>query len=82
MGGGSGKPCRVVLNPSRPDAVELGVLETRFLKAGDVIRFEQAGGAGYGPIAGRDPDAVRADVRDGYVSAEAAQTQYGVSVKS
>jgi len=82
MGGGSGRPARVVLNPNRPDAVELGVLETRSLKAGDVIRFEQAGGAGYGPISRRDPEALRSDIRNRYVSAEAAQEQYGVSVKS
>jgi N-methylhydantoinase B len=81
MGGGSGKPSRVVLNPQRADAEEIGLLETRPLKAGDVIRFEQAGGAGYGPVSERDPEAVREDVRNGYVSAEAARTQYGVCAK-
>jgi N-methylhydantoinase B len=78
MGGESGKPSRVILNPHRADAVELGVIETRFLKAGDVIRFEQAGGAGYGPVTQRDPAAVREDVSNGYVSVEAAQVRYGV----
>ncbi len=82
MGGGSGTPSRVILNPHRADAEQIGLLETRQLKAGDVIRFEQAGGAGYGPVSERDPEAVRQDVRNGYVSAEAAQAQYGVSVKT
>lgn len=78
LGGSAGRPSRVVLNPHRPDAEELGPLETRFLKAGDVIRFERAGGAGYGNPAERDPDAVREDVRNGYVSKAAAQAQYGL----
>jgi N-methylhydantoinase B len=46
------------------------------LKAGDVIRFERSGGAGYGPPETRAADSVRDDVRDGYVSAEAAATVY------
>jgi N-methylhydantoinase B len=77
MGGLAGKPSRVVLNPQSSAAEELGPLETRFLKAGDVIRFERAGGAGYGDPTERDPDAVREDVRNGYVSEAAAQAQYG-----
>jgi N-methylhydantoinase B len=81
LGGGSGKPSRVILNPHRSDAEQIGVLETRLLKAGDVIRFEQAGGAGYGLVSERNPDAVREDVRNGYVSAEAAESQYGGSIK-
>jgi N-methylhydantoinase B len=82
MGGAAGKPSRVILNPDRTDAEELGPLETRFLKAGDVIRFERAGGAGYGPVSERDAEAVREDLRNGYVSAEAAQAQYGVSTEA
>ena len=76
-GGGAPKPSRVVLNPHLPACEELGPLETRFLKAGDVIRFERSGGAGFGPVAERDPQAVREDVRNGYVSAQAAASQYG-----
>jgi N-methylhydantoinase B len=82
MGGAAGKPSRVILNPHRPDAEELGPLETRFLKAGDVIRFERAGGAGYGPVSQRDADLVREDVRNGYVSFDAAQAKYSVSVEA
>lgn len=78
MGGLAGKPSRVVLNPQSTSAEELGPLETRVLKAGDVIRFERAGGAGYGDPAERDPEAVREDVRNGYVSQAAAQAQYGL----
>lgn len=76
-GGGSPKPSRVILNPHRPDRLELSAIETRPLKAGDVIRFERSGGAGYGLAAEREPEAVRDDVRNGYVSADAALSLYG-----
>ncbi|WP_426955879.1 hydantoinase B/oxoprolinase family protein [Muricoccus radiodurans] len=36
-----------------------------------------AGGGGFGNPRERDPDAVAADLKDGYVSAEAAQRDYG-----
>lgn len=75
-GGLSPRPSRVILNPHRIDAEELGPLETRALRAGDVIRFERSGGAGYGPPAERDRESVLADIRNGYVSAEAAAELY------
>ncbi len=75
-GGGAPRAARVVLNPGRADSEELGPIETRALKAGDVIRFERSGGAGFGPPEERAPEAVRADVEDGYVSAEAAASVY------
>jgi N-methylhydantoinase B len=75
-GGGSPKPSRVILNPHRTDRRELSAIETHPLKAGDVIRFERSGGAGFGPPSERSPDAVRDDVRNGYVSVEAAAEIY------
>jgi N-methylhydantoinase B len=75
-GGLEPRASRVILNPDRADREELGPIETRALKAGDVIRFERSGGAGYGPPETRADDAVRDDVRDGYVSAEAAAAVY------
>jgi len=47
---------------------------------GEVVRIMTGGGGGWGPPAERDPEAVRRDVREGYVSAEAAQRDYGVTV--
>jgi N-methylhydantoinase B len=75
-GGGNPRPSRVILNPDRPDREELSAIETRHLKAGDVIRFERSGGAGFGPPAERAPEAVREDVRNGYVSPQAAADVY------
>lgn len=45
---------------------------------GDVISYLAGGGGGYGDPFERDPETVRQDVIDGYVSREAARTQYGV----
>ena len=47
---------------------------------GDRLVIEMPGGGGMGPAAERDPDAVRRDVRLGYVSEGAAQQDYGVRV--
>ena len=76
-GGGAPKPSRVILNPHRADAEELGPLETRQLEAGDIIRFERSGGGGYGLASERTAEAVAGDVRNGYVSRQAAAKTYG-----
>lgn len=76
-GGGPPRCSRVILNPGTLHELVLGPIETRPLKAGDVIRFERSGGAGYGPPSERSAEAVADDVRNGYVSAEAAAKTYG-----
>ena len=45
---------------------------------GDRLVVEMPGGGGMGPAKERDPEAVRRDVRLGYVSREAARSDYGV----
>jgi len=47
---------------------------------GDVIQFHSAGGGGYGDPLERDPEAVVADVFNGYVSIERAREDYGVAI--
>ena len=49
------------------------------LKRGDVVSFRLSGAGGYGHAAERDPGRVRHDVRQGFVTAEAAKKDYGVS---
>jgi N-methylhydantoinase B len=44
----------------------------------DVLRYASPGGGGYGPVSDRDPEAVRRDVADGYVTTEGSQRDYGV----
>ena len=49
------------------------------IAAGEVVRIMTGGGGGYGPPSERDPEAVRRDVREGYVSPEAARRDYGTA---
>jgi N-methylhydantoinase B len=42
--------------------------------------MEAAGGGGYGDPLERDPELVEWDVREGYVSIEAARRDYGVVI--
>jgi N-methylhydantoinase B len=48
------------------------------LPAGAVIAYQHGGGAGFGPALLRDPEAVKEDVLDEYVSPKAAREKYGV----
>ncbi|MFM5930644.1 MAG: hydantoinase B/oxoprolinase family protein [Novosphingobium sp.] len=43
-----------------------------------VIAYQHGGGAGFGPALARDPEAVKEDVLDEYVSLAAARDKYGV----
>jgi N-methylhydantoinase B len=45
---------------------------------GEIVKIKTGGGGGWGDPTERDPDAVRRDVREGYVSAEAAARDYGL----
>jgi N-methylhydantoinase B len=50
------------------------------LAKGDVATFETPGGGGMFAPSERDPEALRRDLRDGLVSAEAARRDYGAAV--
>jgi N-methylhydantoinase B len=51
-----------------------------YSKPGDVLRFCHPGGGGYGSPYERPLEAVESDVKNGYVSVEAARKEYGVVV--
>ncbi|MBI2854043.1 MAG: hydantoinase B/oxoprolinase family protein [Chloroflexi bacterium] len=51
------------------------------LKTGDVVIVRSSGGGGVGDPLTRDPEDVRRDVIDGYLSAERAAEVYGVILK-
>jgi N-methylhydantoinase B len=57
-----------------------GKLHLDRLKAGDAVRMRSGGGGGYGLPWEREPDAVADDVRQGYVSLQAAAELYGVVI--
>lgn len=67
----------VLLHPGTAEEKRVGTYRTA-VKAGDRVHVLSAGGAGYGPVAERDRQAVLDDIRDGYVSAAAARAVYGV----
>lgn len=47
------------------------------IRRGDRVQLRMPGGGGYGNPAERDPDAVLRDLKDGYISKEAAKKYYG-----
>lgn len=81
LAGGEGPPLsRTTIDPDTRRAQKLGAMETRHVAAGAVVRLEQTGGGGYGDPFERAPELVLADVRNSYVSREAAARSYGVVV--
>ena len=77
FGAGPGSRARFLVNeqPGDPSGLTLCL-------PGDVIRFDSAGGGGYGDPLQRDVQAVEADVVNGYVSIEKAREDYGVVIDS
>jgi N-methylhydantoinase B len=76
-----GKPGGVTRASVRRDASESDLpmkCEYYPMQEGDVEILRTAGGGGFGAPAEREPERVRADVIEGYVSLEAARAQYGV----
>jgi len=75
FGAGPGSGARFLIDeqPGDPSGLTL-------CQPGNVIQFESAGGGGYGDPLQRDPQAVAADVVNGYVSIEKAREDYGVVI--
>src|SRR5580698_2326423 len=73
-GGGAGQRGALSLK----SGVELKPKGLQVVPAGERLVIEMPGGGGMGPAAERDPEAVRRDVRLGYLSAAAAKRDYGV----
>jgi N-methylhydantoinase B len=67
-----------VVNPGRADERHMLKVNALPLEAGDVVELLTGGGGGFGDPFEREPERVRADVVDGYVTVEAAERDYGV----
>ncbi len=80
FGGEGGPRGRTLLNPGGADERKLHSKGIYRLKAGDVVSTTLSGTGGYGSPLERDPEAVLRDVRDGFVSLDAAREQYGVVI--
>jgi N-methylhydantoinase B len=79
-GGKGPRLSRTIINPDRQNAEAMDCIETRELKEGTVVRLQQSGGGGYGDPFERPPELVFEDVKDGYVSPDAAAEEYGVVI--
>jgi N-methylhydantoinase B len=80
-GGMSGGVGAAVVNPGTPEERHLPSLsDGTVLRRGDILRLSTGGGGGWGHPHDRPAQAVLADVRGGFVSAEAARRDYGVAI--
>jgi N-methylhydantoinase B len=81
-GGGTGRPGDIWINPETKDAKRLPTRYADYpLRQGDIFRLDTPGGGGHGDPLARDPQRVLDDVREGYVSAAAAERDYGVVLR-
>lgn len=78
-GGLEPEPSEMVIWPDTDRAIRVGMYRTT-LAVGDRFINRTAGGGGYGDPLLREPEAVIADVLDGYVTVAAAERLYGVTV--
>ncbi len=78
-GGAEGQPAALVYHQA--DGADLplpSMMPNRAVKAGERLTLTGTCGGGYGDPHTRSAEAVREDVRDGFVSREAAEAAYGV----
>lgn len=75
-GGVDGACARYVLDPDG-EARELPSKVTVTIPKGGRVSVRTPGGGGHGPVSARDPSALSADLREGYVSRDAALRDYG-----
>ncbi len=81
-GGLPGRPARCDLNANRDDA---RTFPSRFgglaLRAGDILTVDRGGGGGFGRPQERRFESIVEDVINGYVSRDAAITDYGIDAQ-
>src|SRR5215217_1529328 len=81
QGGKEAQPGRFTVVDGRTGARKTIEKEKGFrLAAGDLVCVETGGGGGYGPPSERTLDAIQDDLEAAYVSAEAAQRDYGITI--
>lgn len=78
FGGRAGKAPVVVLNPGTPGELCVWKVNHLSLEQGTRVSARTGGGGGYGPAWERDVRAVVDDVINGYITRDAAESDYGV----
>jgi N-methylhydantoinase B len=82
IGGGAGSQInRMVVHRTDGTDIEVAANVMLTLHRGDEVESFSAGGGGYGDPHERDAEQVRADARDGFISARTAEEQYGVVLR-
>jgi N-methylhydantoinase B len=76
FGGQSGAKAKTLLIRNG-ETTSLGSKAVCELQRGDIVSFRLSGAGGYGNVSERDPALIRDDVRQGFVTAEAAAQAYG-----
>jgi N-methylhydantoinase B len=79
-GGRAGTSGSCVVNRGSSRARDIGKVDVLHLEPGDLVSFFSPSGGGHGDPRRRDPEAVRADVRAGFLSVERALQAYGVAL--
>ena len=77
-GGRAAPKARATITRAQGQSEEIPSKGMFSLFAGDCVCCWASGGAGYGDPLQRDPQAVKQDIVDGKISAEAAREEYGV----
>jgi N-methylhydantoinase B len=77
-GGEPGGRTYGVLESSIHGTIEIKKTPATPMATGDLISIRTGGGGGFGNPLERDPEMVARDVRDGYVTSDAARSSYGV----
>jgi N-methylhydantoinase B len=75
-GGGEARANSLVVQYPDGSSTSLAKATRVPVPKGATVHLHTGGGGGYGPPAERDPAAVAADVRDGYLSEAAARADY------
>jgi N-methylhydantoinase B len=71
----------VVVNEGREDERHMLKVNAHAVAAGGIVELRTGGGGGFGEAFERDPERVRGDVLDGYVTREAAERDFGVVLR-
>jgi N-methylhydantoinase B len=69
-----------VVGGIRPDGTHVSAKRSFDVLEGEALRIESAGGGGYGNPKDRDRDLVQEDMRNGYISPQAARTIFALDV--
>ncbi|HTV36527.1 MAG TPA: hydantoinase B/oxoprolinase family protein, partial [Xanthobacteraceae bacterium] len=81
-GGRDGRPGDIWINPGTDRAKRLPTRYADYpMREGDIFCLDTPGGGGYGDPLTRPAERVLADVREGFVSPEVAERDYGVVLK-